>query len=253
MFDTTLREWRTRRGMSQMTLALAADVSPRHVSFLEAAKARPSAAMVMKLAEALDLPLRERNGMLVAAGFAPQYGDSDWLSPDMAELRQAAQLLLDAHAPFPAIVLNTAFDILEANAGALALIDQQPPYRGRLNLADLVLAPGPVRDGIVNWHEVAFYLLHRLREAVRRHGPNSAVAAVLSRCRRYPEVEASGWRHAAPRGQVLLPLEFRRAGTTTRWFTTVTHFGGPQDALAEEISIEQFHPAEGINRQPGPG
>lgn len=253
MFETVLREWRNRRGMSQMMLALAAEVSPRHVSFLESAKARPSAAMVLKLSEALDLPLRERNGLLVAAGFAPHYGDSDWTSPDMAELRQAAQLLLAAHAPYPAIVLNAAFEILDANAAALALIGVEPPYTERLNLAELVLAPGPVRDAVVNWDDVAGYLLHRLREAVRRHGPHSPVARILSRCRRYPGVDALGARRDGTQGQVLLPLEFRLEGKTTRWFTTVTSFGAPQDALAEEISIEQFHPAGGISRPPGRG
>ena len=116
MFERTLREWRTRRGMSQMALALAADVSPRHLSLLESARARPSASMVMRLCEALDLPLRERNGLLVAAGFAPQFGDSDWLSPQMAEVRHAAQLLLAA----PTFLIMTGLGAL-LPAGAEAL------------------------------------------------------------------------------------------------------------------------------------
>lgn len=243
MFETALREWRNRRGMSQMALAMAAEVSARHLSFLESARARPSPAMVLRLAEALDLPLRERNSLLVAAGFAPHYGDNDWLSPQMSELRQAAQLLLKAHAPYPAIVLDAAFDILEANGAAMALIGVEVLPERRLNLADLVFGAGEVRDSIVNWGEVAAYLLHRLREGVRRHGPDSPVARVLMRVRRHDGVDGLSPRPEGMQGQVLLPLEFRLNGQVTRWFTTVTSFGAPQDALAEEITIEQFHPA----------
>lgn len=243
MFETALREWRNRRGMSQMALAMAAEVSARHLSFLESARARPSPGMVLRLAEALDLPLRERNGLLVAAGFAPHYGDNDWLSPQMAELRQAAHLLLKAHGPYPAIVLDAAFDILEANGAAMALIGVETLPKARLNLADLVLGAGEVRDSIVNWAEVAAYMMHRLREGVRRHGPESPVARVLMRVRGHEGVEGLSLRPEEALAQVLLPLEFRRNGQQTRWFTTVTSFGAPQDALAEEITIEQFHPA----------
>lgn len=243
MFETALREWRTRRGMSQMALAMAADVSARHVSFLESARSRPSPAMVLRLAEALDLPLRERNGLLVAAGFAPHFGDSDWQSAKMAELRQASQLLLRAHSPYPALVLNAALDILEANGAALALIGVEMLPEKRLNLADLVFSPGAVRASIVNWEEVARYMVHRLREGARRRGPESPVARVLRRVQQHEGVERLNPRPEGHNGQVLLPLEFEIDGQITRWFTTVTSFGAPQDALAEEIAIEQFHPA----------
>ncbi|WP_375597702.1 helix-turn-helix domain-containing protein [Devosia sp. Naph2] len=242
MFETTLREWRNRRGMSQMALAMAADVSPRHLSFLESARARPSTDMVLRLAEALDLPLRERNGMLVAAGFAPQFGDSDWQSPQMAEIRQAARLLLEAHAPNPAMVLDAAFGILDANVGALRLVAMTPGAGIGSNLVDLVYQPGPVREAIVNWEDVAGYLMLRLSEASRRHGPSSAATQVLARARRQPGATALDQGAVSPRGTVLLPLEFRIDGKITRWFTTVTSFGAPQDALAEEVTIEQFHP-----------
>ncbi|SMQ62760.1 DNA-binding transcriptional regulator, XRE-family HTH domain [Devosia lucknowensis] len=244
MFDRSLREWRAQRGLSQMALALLAEVSPRHLSFLESARARPSAAMVLRLSAALDLPLRERNGLLVAAGFAPHYGESDWNSDAMAEVRHAAQLLLGAHSPSPALVLDAAFTILDANEGAFALVGGRPEAGVRLNLAELVFMPGPVRDAIVNWDAVAGYLLHRLRDATRRHGPESNVARVLTRVSRQPGVDGLE-RDALGAAGVLLPLEFRIDGTVTRWFTTVTSFGGPQDALTEEITIEQFHPVTG--------
>lgn len=242
MFSAMLREWRGLRGMSQLDLALSAEVSTRHVSFIESARAKPSVDMVLRLAEALDLPLRERNAMLVAAGFAPQFGDSDWRGAEMAEVRQAVTLLLHAHQPYPAIVLDMAFNVLDANPPALGMIGADWDALGGLNLVDLVYRPGPVRESIVNWTEVAEYLLHRMREGVRRHGPHSAMGAVLRRAMAQPGADELSRGRSRSAGSVLLPLEFRLNGEVTRWFTTVTSFGAPQDAMAEEITIEQFHP-----------
>ena len=245
MFSMMLREWRAQRGMSQLDLALSAEVSTRHVSFIESERSKPSAEMVLRLAEALDLPLRERNAMLVAAGFAPQFGDSRWDSPEMEEVRRAATLLLAAHAPYPALVLDMAFNILDANPAALEMIGADRNVLGKVNLVDLVFVPGPVRDSIVNWSDVAEYLLHRMREGVRRHGPHSAMGTVMRRAMMQPGTAALSMVRSHWRGSVLLPLAFHANGQTTRWFTTVTSFGAPQDAMAEEITIEQFHPNPG--------
>ena len=242
MFSTMLRDWRGLRGMSQLDLALGAAVSTRHLSFMESERARPSADMVLRLAEALDLPLRERNAMLTAAGFAPQFGDSDWQSDTMAEVRHAAALLLRAHEPYPALVLDMAFNVLDANPPALAMIGAGRDVLGATNLVDLVYMPGPVRESIVNWNDVAEYLLHRMREGVRRHGPQSAMGAVLRRAMVQPGAAGLSTVRSHWRGAVILPLEFRLDGVVTRWFTTVTSFGAPQDAMVEEITIEQFHP-----------
>lgn len=241
MVGAMLREWRGLRGMSQLDLALSAEVSSRHVSFLESGRARPSAEMVMRLAEALAMPLRERNGLLVAAGFAPQFGDSDWNSPQMAEIRQAAGMILAGHAPYPALVLDAAFNVLEANAGAMALMGEGTGVPGQLNLVDLVFMPGPVRAAIGNWDEIAGYLMHRMREGVRMRGPQSAIGVVMRRALLQAGVDGLAARPKT--GTVLLPLVFNSGGMETRWFTTVTSFGAPQDVLAEEITIEQFHPA----------
>lgn len=242
LFSTMLREWRGLRGMSQLDLALSAEVSTRHLSFIESERSKPSTEMVLRLAEALDLPLRERNAMLVAAGFAPQFGDSDWHGEAMADVRQAVTLLLRAHEPYPAIVLDMAFNILDANPPALDMIGASRDALAGINLVDLVYAPGPVRESIVNWSDVAEYLLHRMREGVRRHGPQSAMGAVLRRAMAQPGASALSAVRNHRQGTVLLPLEFRRDGEVTRWFTTVTSFGAPQDAMVEEITIEQFHP-----------
>lgn len=242
MFSSLLREWRGLRGMSQLSLAMSSGVSTRHLSFMESERSRPSAEMVLRLAEALDMPLRERNAMLVAAGFAPQFGDSDWHGEAMAEVRQAASLLLAAHEPYPALVLDMAFTILDANPPALAMIGAGRDVLGQVNLVDLVYQPGPVRESIVNWTDVAEYLLHRMREGVRRRGAHSAIGTILRRAMAQPGAAALSAVRVQKRGSILLPLEFEVAGEVTRWFTTVTTFGAPLDAMAEEITIEQFHP-----------
>jgi transcriptional regulator with XRE-family HTH domain len=242
MFSTMLREWRGLRGMSQLDLALNAEVSTRHLSFIESERSKPSAEMVLRLAEALDLPLRERNAMLVAAGFAPRFGDSDWQGEAMVEVRQAVSLLLRAHEPYPAIVLDMAFNVLDANPPALGMIGVSRDALGSVNLVDLVYRPGPVRESILNWAEVAEYLLHRMREGVRRHGPQSPMGSVMRRAMAQPGAAELSAVRSVRQGTALLPLEFTRNGEVTRWFTTVTSFGAPQDAMAEEITIEQFHP-----------
>lgn len=243
MFSAMLREWRGLRGMSQLDLALSAEVSARHISFIESERSKPSSDMVLRLAEALNLPLRERNGLLVAAGYAPQFGDSEWHSDAMADVRRAAALLLAAHEPHPAIVLDAAFNILDANPGARGMMGVSADAGAPVNLVDLVFRPGAVRDSIVNWVEVAEYLLHRMRDGVRRQGPQSPIGAVMRRAMMQAGAAELSPVRGRGHGAVVLPLEFRIDGHVTRWFTTVTSFGAPQDALVEDITIEQFHPA----------
>jgi hypothetical protein len=163
----------------------------------------------------------------------------------MSEVRHAARLLLAAHEAYPALVLDGTFKVLDANRPALDLIGAGREMLDHTNLVDLVYSPGPVRDSIVNWVEVAEYLLHRMRDGVRRHGPQSAMAGVLRRAMQQPGATELCTVHAPQRGTVLMPLEFKRNDQVTRWFTTVTTFGAPTDAMAEEITIEQFYPSPG--------
>lgn len=236
-----LKDWRALRGKSQLHLALEAEVSPRHLAFIESGRTTPSQEMVLRLADALLLGLRERNVLLVAAGHAPQFGEGTWDSEELKELRQAAAMMLEAHEPYPALVLDAASTVLDANTGALELMGERREALGRINLMDLVFSPGRVRSAIGNWHEVAGFLLHRLRENARLRGPRSEVARVLERVLAFPEARQLP---ALPggAGAVLVPLTFTAGGVTTRWFTTITTFGAPLHALAEEITIEQFHP-----------
>lgn len=236
-----LKDWRALRGKSQLSLALDAEVSPRHLAFIESGRTAPSQDMVLRLADALLLGLRERNVLLVAAGYAPRFGEGAWNSAEMKELREAAAMILRAHDPHPALVLDAASTVLDANVGALTLMGEGRDALGHINLMDRVFSPGRVRSAIGNWQEVAGFLLHRLRENARLRGPHSESARVLARVLAYPD---AGQLPTMPggSGSVLVPLTFTVDGATTHWFTTVTTFGAPLHALAEEITIEQFHP-----------
>ena len=239
-----LREWRTYRGIRQLTLALEAGTSQRHLSFIESGRAKPGEDLLGKLADLLQLTLRDRNALLVAAGYAPRFGEADWSSPDLALVRQAVQLVLRGHMPHPALVLDVTSTILDANPAALALLNATAADLGKMNLVDRVLTPGTLREAIVNWTEIATYLLARLRESARYRGPNSRVHATYERA-----VSLAGDALAAPSPpsapRPVVPLALRVGDETRHWFTTVTTFGAPQDALVEEITIELFHPWSG--------
>lgn len=243
MIGDLLREWRAARGLSQMGLAMEAGISPRHLSFLESGRSRPSQDMVMRLAETLAMPLRERNALLVAAGFAPRYGASGIDSAAIAELRAAVRMILAGHEPHPAIAMDANFDIVEFNAGFAGLATLAGVgTSGAANLAEMIFRPGPAREAIVNWPEIVGYMVGRLREAIRLRGRNGRLQALLEDGLRQPGVRAA-LAEAMPRpGRPILPVTIAIDGVATTWMTTITTFGAPQDAFVEELTIEQFYP-----------
>lgn len=246
MLGPVLKEWRKTRGKSQLKLALEAAVSPRHLSFVESGHAQASRELVLRLAEALGLGLRERNAMLVAAGFAAEYGEHDFWSEEMREVRQATSLLLRAHEPYPALVLNVTSTILDVNPPALDWLSGAEVELGKTRLMDLVFMPGALRDSIQNWGEVAAYSLRRLRELVQFRGARSAVADVLAYALTQPGVAELSERQEHRGSAALLPVHLVREGQRSSWLMTITTFGGAQDALVEELTIEQFHPLHGV-------
>jgi len=239
-----LREWRDIRGFSQLDLAMEANVSARHLSFLESGRSQPTRDMALRLAETLGMPLRNRNELLMAAGFAPHYGAGGLESAALGEVRATLRMMLTAHEPYPAVALDAAFGIVEANAGFEGLTMALGASAGAANLADLVFVPGPVREAIVNWPEIASYFLHRMRESLRVRGADAPLRAVHERALAQPGVREV--RDALRRngGSPVVPVVLSIDGATTRWITTVTTFGAPQDAFVEELTIEQFYPAQ---------
>ncbi|MCH7780956.1 MAG: helix-turn-helix transcriptional regulator, partial [Acidobacteria bacterium] len=166
-----LRGWRSRRGVSQLAMALDAGVSTRHLSFLETGRARPSRRMVLRLAAVLDLPLRERNGFLLSAGFAPRFGERPLTSAELEQAFHAVRLMLDAHEPYPAFALDRYWNIIMWNrplAVMLADLTVDGTPIDQINALDLVFAPGLMRERLLNWEEVASAVLKRLRRQMVR-------------------------------------------------------------------------------------
>ncbi|MFC8076597.1 helix-turn-helix domain-containing protein [Streptomyces sp. NPDC057307] len=237
-----LREWRHSRQLSQLDLALAAGVSPRYVSLVETGRSRPSAGMVLRLAAQLEVPLRHRNRLLVAAGFAPRYRERPLDEPDMAAVRDAVVRVLRAHEPYPALVLDRRWNIVLANAPInhfLAEVDPDllvPP----VNLVRLGLDPRGLASRIVNLAEVRSFLRARLSRQVARTG-DPVVGELYDEFfgADGPEVPAP-----APESEVATSMVFRFQGRELSLFSTITTFGTPQDITLDEISIESYYPTD---------
>jgi len=246
-FAAKLRRWREHRGLSQLALAGEAGVSQRHLSFLELGRATPSRAMVERLAAALDIPLRQQNAFLLAAGFAPKWQQRDLAAPDMAEVASALDYALAQQEPYPAVVVDRHWNLLKANAGAVRLMEflAGPVAPGSpINLADALVAPDALRPHLVNWTEVVHHFIRSVEADAAADGLAEA-AALLDRLMRHKGVRAALRRppQAGDAGPVL-PMHFHKDGTTLRLFTTIATLGTPQDITAQELRIECFFPMD---------
>lgn len=247
-----LRTWRARRSRSQLDLAIEVGVSARHLSFVETGRSRPSAELVLALAEGLDVPLRERNTMLLAAGFAPRYPcvslDDDSMRAVTASLRR----LLDAHDPFPGLVLDRAWNVVLANRAAGALMAVVPPSlcEPTVNVFRVSLHPEGLAAVTTNFDEWGAYLLRQLRRLVTATD-SPELQALEDEVRAYPNVVALERRRGVPSDDVdvVLPCELELGGHHLSLFTTLTTFGTPQDITLDELMIELFFPADDITDQ----
>jgi transcriptional regulator with XRE-family HTH domain len=239
-----LREWRQRRRISQLDLALDAGVSARHVSFVETGRSRPSAEMVMQLSEQLDVPLRDRNALLLAAGYAPAYGQRDLDAAEMAPVRAAIDRVLRGHEPYPALVVDRHWGMVAANAtiplltaGAAGHLLEPP-----VNVLRLSLHPDGLAPRIANLGEWRAHLLDRLgRQAVASGDP--ALFALHEELAEYP----SGDRAPVPdldAAEIAVPLQLRVGDATLAFISTATSFGTAIDVTVSELSIEAFFPAD---------
>jgi transcriptional regulator with XRE-family HTH domain len=249
-FGLLLRDWRRRRGASQLELALRSGVSQRHVSFLESGRARPSREMVVHLAVSLDVPLRHQNQLLLAAGFAPVYRQSNLEAPEMADVRKAIDHILAHQEPYPAIVVDRLFNVLLGNAATTRLIGflmgaQAAKASGPVNLLRLTFSPQGLKPCIVNWAEVAHYLITRTAAELALNGLDKEAKAFLDELSSYPDMPTS-WRSAKPDDTVspILALHFRKDGKDIRVMTTISTLGTPQDVTLQEMRIETFFPAD---------
>jgi len=241
-----LREWRQTRRLSQFDLALEAEVSARHLSYVETGKSQPSRDMVWRLADALDVPLRERNALLVAAGYAPEYGESPLTTPEMAPVRKAIECILKQQEPYPALVSNRTWDVLATNHAAIrlfAVLRGGAPRHG--NIFDQVFDPEDMRPFLSNWGEVAAYLIRHLHEALAAAPGDEKLRALRDRVLRYPDIP-DPWRTREP-GSLPLPLVpavFRKGELELSFFSTLTTFGSPRDVTLDELHIECMFPMD---------
>ncbi len=238
-----LREWRDRRRISQLDLAISADISTRHLSFVETGRSKPSRDMVLRLGEHLDVPLRERNRLLLAAGYAPAYTETALGDPGMDAVRRAVRQLLAGHEPYPAAVVDRNWDLVEANAAVGLFVAGIPPEL-TTNVLRATLHPDGMAPHILNLGEWRAHLLGRLRRQVTQTA-DAGLAELLDELRGYPceqpvpEVEVPG------PGDIFVPLKFRHDGADLTFFSTVATFGTPLDVTVAELVIESFFPADG--------
>jgi transcriptional regulator with XRE-family HTH domain len=241
---TLLRDWRRRRRMSQLDLALEAGVSARHVSFIETGRARPSAEMVGQLAEHLGVPLRERNTLLLAAGYAPAYGQRALEEPEMGPVREAIARLLRAHEPYPAVVVDRHWGLVDANAGLSLLVDGVAPHllEPPVNALRVSLHPEGMAPRIRNLGEWRAHLLDRLgRQAVVTGDP--ALFALHAELAAYPGGEP-GHVPDLEAGGIAVPLRLAAGDDELTFISTATTFGTATDVTVSELAIESFFPAE---------
>jgi transcriptional regulator with XRE-family HTH domain len=238
-----IREWRRRRRLSQLALAGEAEISQRHLSFLESGRARPSREMLLHLCEQLEVPLRERNLLLVAAGFAPHYPQRAWDDPEMEGARAVVRRVLAAHEPFPALAFDRHWTMLDANRAVAPLLDGVSPalLRPPVNLMRLALHPEGIAPRVANLAEWRAHILERLRRQAEQTA-DTVLVALLSELRGYPGGAPLRVDHAA--GSVAVPLRLRIGGAELAFLSTTTVFGTPVDVTLSELAIEAFLPAD---------
>jgi transcriptional regulator with XRE-family HTH domain len=247
-FGELVRYWRRVRAMSQLDLASAAMTTPRHMSFLETGRSSPSREMVLRLAGALDVPLRDRNGLLLAAGYAPLYPHRPLDDPGLDRVMAALDRMLERHDPLPAVVMDRGWDLVRANAGARRLFGglfAPAPMPEEANVLRLVLEPGPVREAVANWDDVAPALLERARREAVGGVLDLATAELVHELQSRPDVAArlAGPHAVAPLVPVV-DIHFRLGGEVLRFFSMVSTVGTPVDVTAQELRVEAFFPAD---------
>ena len=240
-----IRDWRQMRRRSQMDLALEADISTRHLSFIETGRSRPSREMVVRLADQLDVPLRERNAMLLAAGFAPVYGERSLNDAEMRAARQAIDIVLSGHEPYPALAIDRHWNLIAANRAVGPLIASaaahllEPPT----NVLRLSLHPDGIAPLIANLAEWRAHILDRLERQVSATA-DALLKNLLEELSSYPAIDGAGSRHEF--GEVLIPLRLASPVGELSLLTTTTVFGTPMDVTLAELAIECFFPADEV-------
>ena len=246
-FAAVLRWWRQRRGWSQLDLAQRANISQRHLSFLELGRASPSRDMVLQLGAALDLPFRQQNGLLLAAGFAPLWRESELSAPELVQVRKALEYIMGQQEPFPAVAVDRHWNVLKANDGMIRLteflVGPLPPD-AKVNLADALVAPDILRPFLINWDDVVRYFIQSVEAEAAVDGTRES-AKLLDRLLAYKGVREVLNKFPLEIGaSPVVPMHFRKQNVSLQLFTTIATLGTPQDITAQELRVESFFPMD---------
>ena len=253
-FGNLLKYWRKQRKFSQLDLALASDVSQRHISFLESGRANPSQEMILQLATVLDIPLREQNVMLTTAGFAPIYSESDLSSPEFEPIRKALDFILLSQTHSPVLIMDRYWNLIQTNPISEQLINwlidseklQKYFYIDKkINLMRMMLHPQGLKPFVSNWEEIVSHLIKRVyREAIADNN-NEQTAQLYQELMTYPDVPQL-WKlsHAQTWQIPLLTVKFFKDGLNLNFFSAIATLGTPQDIMLQELRIETLFPAD---------
>ncbi len=244
-FGPLLKSWRSQRRMSQLELGLAANVSARHISFLETGRAQPSRSMVLQLSETLDVPRAIRNVLLTAAGFARAYVARSLDADDMADIRAAMEWMLERHNPFPAIALDKHWHLVRANASATALLGSMDLKEGD-SLLEALMQHGPFAAALENRDEVAHHLVSRLRTESAHLGGDEILDAAAAGIAATLDKELQVDQTTLP---AIIPARYNANGMMLSFFSTIAQFGSTEDIALADLKIELMFPADEATRE----
>jgi transcriptional regulator with XRE-family HTH domain len=237
-----LKHWRQHRGLSQLELALRAQVSQRHVSFIETGRSRPRQEVVLKMAEALEIPLRERNAILEFAGLAPNYPEMPMSSAAIAPFREAVRRMLTAHEPYPAYVINRWWEVVDANSAGQRLFPDLSS--GAVNVVDAIFAPGGIREMLDNFPAAGWTFLVRLRREVEESAGDERLRGLLERAelhmRDVPRPAAE------PSGDFVVCPNLRVGDRVIRTISMMARFGTAREITLDELRVEMIYPADDV-------
>lgn len=243
-----LRQWRERRRLSQLDLAIEADISTRHLSFVETGRSKPSSDMILRITEQLEVPLRERNKVLLAGGYAPIYPETALAAPEMEQVRAAIGQVLTGHDPYPALVVDGHWNLLEAN-DAVALFTEgvsEELLAAPANVLRMSLHPDGLASRILNLGEWRAHILGRLRRQATATG-DPELARLYAELRDYPCDQDEP--DVSPQSCVVVPLRVQADDRELSFFSMTALFGTPQDLTVAELAIESFYPADAPTRE----
>jgi transcriptional regulator with XRE-family HTH domain len=245
-----LRYWRDVRGVSQLDLSLEASVSQRQISFIESGRSVPGRHTILSLAQTLDVPLRERNALLLAAGYAPVYSEAQWNAQEMQSVVRALERVVRQHEPFPAIVMNRHWNVLMTNDAAPRFFNHfidMAAREGPRNLLHLIFDPQGMRPFVADWDNVSRILLQRVYRESVGHVMDDNTRRLLNELLAYPDVPRDWKAHHAPSAaptMPVIPIGFISEGVVHRYFSMVTSVGTPQTIAAQELRLECMFPAD---------